>query len=1046
MEDIHKELECAICCSVMADPRQLSCNHSFCLRCLHAASEQTVQDVNKLVMKCPYNCGETTVSDVRGLRRHPIVTNLCFNLRRRNFTTLNSSSIDMCDYCCRDISQPDLLMCNKCSAFLCRRCVSDPTHEFLCNVQQKFYPFFYGWQAAEAELVKKLATGSVHNARIHKVARLFVPCNLLTVSCTVKADSATTIASEGSTSLTQRVLVFAANNDKAGNPKGILPRFARRIEQKGFVPSTCKQLSTSYKVQEIQARQLAILQAVRDLLTRKETAAMLLKNSESIADPLFWDGGLANDCAVLADMQLTLVKQLYVPIKKKIQVLEALEGFKTSGNVTSHKSDHWTRHLQLVHRLESFSNRQNAEEQALIDELDDFVQNLLRKQHKAYEKWKEQKPRDGEAAVLHDGVRPTGRQEHEDMLTVLGFCHKVQLEIVDALEIVYQDTSTAAAMGGEAREPTIAKEKRELLNMIRNVQQVRIFHRQYFYCAAYGRTVSTRENTRPFPVTVPRPAERNSTLSLPNLLQTLQPKLHEFREDGNRRQKEQIEKVLVQTLELLHREQILQLREGVQEARDQLMLYVEPGSVTALLEQVTPRLDSLDVGASCTDVHDLQCIQMLWVKAFESAKGEADDRDALEQTLARKYTELSRLTEDRAAEPNPPLDGENPGDVLVADETDAPRGYLSHPSRRRSGGFAGQLKQAQGRHRVPPAGAQAAEGEPDACGGSANFGGDFFFRREQGLQLGDRLTRGVVDSLGKYMRTVTCQRDLLQECMKPVPEAAGRGRETVRVNREKMIGEAADSLELHLKVVENLRMLLKAVQGCRSATRKFQLLAQVITILHRLQALKDGLGPDSVKDVPEADMLVAIAAMQDLQNAVKDNSSVLSLPPAHPSEPLLSWIAKQSSFTSLGLMEWCFPEAPNYWHVAESPFTPDTAQKKVSVERASNLSGRAAFVKSIVAAFFLTAASSVSVKHDVPSYELDVASHVPLYKGEYLCDNHKEPLSFVVNGQTGDVQLDFPPQTCFQLSCSSINWIMRSPTVWLIANGAVLYALRRRAS
>ena len=99
---------------------------------------------------------------------------------------------------------------------------------------------------------------------------------------------------------------------------------------------------------------------------------------------------------------------------------------------------------------------------------------------------------------------------------------------------------------------------------------------------------------------------------------------------------EQIRRVLWQTLELLQREQILQLREGLQQTKEGLVLHMAPGG-TDLWAPLRPAEACVWPAWATGDVHELQVIQMLWSNAatrLGSGKGSDDSAAAAEAPAA----------------------------------------------------------------------------------------------------------------------------------------------------------------------------------------------------------------------------------------------------------------------------------------------------------------------------------------------------------------------------------------------------------------------------
>ena len=251
-----EELECAVCRDVMCDPRVLSCQHVFCLRCIDLSSDRaqvtpglgdavgafasddddddafdagdghfspnaaaaavspsahpslhgamfTASGGSTVTVKCPFGCGRTSVSDVRSLPRNVLITKLCQGLRERTHRRATAAGEPQaCDMCCaEDLNRT---LCGKCAAVLCAECSAGETHTFFCGVATRSFPFTIAWEAARAGLAAKLGERGVgpEAVRITRVRRAAVPCHFLQVKATTRIGS-------GETACTREVLVVA---------------------------------------------------------------------------------------------------------------------------------------------------------------------------------------------------------------------------------------------------------------------------------------------------------------------------------------------------------------------------------------------------------------------------------------------------------------------------------------------------------------------------------------------------------------------------------------------------------------------------------------------------------------------------------------------------------------------------------------------------------------------------------------------------------------------------------------------------------------------
>lgn len=215
----------------MLDPRALSCQHLFCLKCLfHLVNDDRG---STLIVKCPFNCEPTTTkSGVKGLPKNSLVSSWCEKVRRSR--TLSDAHV--CEYCDEpleigspetsapskeEVKRPswsdyqarrkDLVggtmaststhrqamnaigngrkrcRCEGCSAVLCDGCLSSPssTHSFLCAQQsagdapsQLTYPFYLTAASVAMTMKAMSSTGAWRGSRISVVEcqPVYVPC------------------------------------------------------------------------------------------------------------------------------------------------------------------------------------------------------------------------------------------------------------------------------------------------------------------------------------------------------------------------------------------------------------------------------------------------------------------------------------------------------------------------------------------------------------------------------------------------------------------------------------------------------------------------------------------------------------------------------------------------------------------------------------------------------------------------------------------------------------------------------------------------------
>ena len=621
---MEEELQCVVCRTIMCDPRVLSCQHMLCLRCSHGVSDRAKTDVT---VKCPFGCGVTEVTDVRTLPRNTTVSNLCSGLREEK----HKQNMLPCDYCCEggegeETDKPEI--CPTCKAAVCESCKAENSeHDYLCRSDERYYPFFIGWNAASDNLKKHLNRRGLSNATIKTVSRLYAPSHSLRVHTKWKIQT--------STITTTKPLLTLCDNQLGS------PSIVAEVEASGLKPLYSKQLSILYRLQEARGRQLALLKALDELLSNSELSKHLNDFSSSISNPTSWDGGLSNDIATLTEMLLLIYKQLCAPLQRKIHIISVLEGLSPlpGGNTKSSRAESRLL-LNIVADMEEALRKQGQEEEEVFNKLQSTTTTLLQQQYMAYETWKgtvdHKQVIPATTAVLIGGAELikigngsqekyaasnsdnsskskiifsiskivysglyditvvyaspqdtsitlsvgdncitleltatggfdlfasktindihlsnlnktitligidrtlgadfqavevaysqhnlnsetltnnvfsssksyTGSVQHEESLAVMAFCHHMQLEILNTFDLIYEEASEEYwknSPKNEAleKEANIRHERFDLLSVLRNVQQVRIFQRQYYNCGVSGILQLTFSQPRPFPV------------------------------------------------------------------------------------------------------------------------------------------------------------------------------------------------------------------------------------------------------------------------------------------------------------------------------------------------------------------------------------------------------------------------------------------------------------------------------------------------------------------------------------------------------------------
>ena len=426
-DGITAELECPICRAVLTDPRVLSCQHVFCLRCIdmssdrakvtssphggaaantresretsmqtsysHASLSQAAGGAGSSIVtvKCPYNCGRTEIPDVRSLPKNPLISNICFALRKRQFSSEMAEEGEvMCDVC--SAQSNEATFCEKCSTVLCTGCASGATHNFFCGTQIQKFPFLTGVAAAEAS-VKRMVSLRLGipeaKVRVNGVKKMLLPAHLLRVVSKLKVG-----VSE--TSVSYRALTLLGSTEW-GEHSHVNESLTTTIEQRGAEPLTSSQLEVLCKMQDIKARQVALLELIDSFLKSSPASTHIRKHSATIDDMTRWDGGLAADCATLIDMLLSISRHLCSPLSRKVRLLATLEGLHQcspgqanglSNTVQQRLKRELQRHLQHTTKAEAALDGLTAREKTLFTSVDNEVQRLLALQHTAFSTWK----------------------------------------------------------------------------------------------------------------------------------------------------------------------------------------------------------------------------------------------------------------------------------------------------------------------------------------------------------------------------------------------------------------------------------------------------------------------------------------------------------------------------------------------------------------------------------------------------------------------------------------------------------------------------------
>ena len=324
-------------------------------------------------------------------------------------------------------------------------------------------------------------------------------------------------------------------------------------------------------------------------------------------------------------------------------------------------------------------------------------------------------------------------------------------------------------------------------------------------------------------------------------------------------------------------------------------------------------------------------------------------------------------------------------------------------------------------------------------------------------KIGDRLTKGVVDGLLKYTKLVILQRKRLEECIVELGAQEG-SLGPLLVQKQRAVGAEADKLEVHLKIVEHLKKLLKLAQSCRSSSKKFELLSQVVLVLRKLQVGGSGSVPDKVDilslqawiDEIQHNEDQSLGTWSDTSSDGSTDSSEVQTAVGDPvvQQSLLAWFVRTESMTEIGLLERCLTTNGNCWDVPQLEFKPTQQSKKNCHQRAVAMTDKNWPID------LLICCSTLFLQQKFPFFEewqiemnsvpsecdFQVVSHIPFYKGEYVVPGGKTSQHFIINGQTGAVFAADPPLSLHRQLFQIVKDVLRLPTTWFVLNAVGLWA------
>eukprot|EP00755_Sulcionema_specki_P030139 Sspe_Gene.18460::Locus_6623_Transcript_1_1_Confidence_1.000_Length_3641::g.18460::m.18460 len=1176
MEGIEGELECAICHSLMADPRVLSCQHSFCLRCLHVASGRDRQQY--FMVKCPFSCPTPTEVScgIRSLKRNTLITNISHSLRSQRFNPPPAGL--PCDACS---AETPLTFCPQCTALLCSSCIVGEDHSFVCSSVKddtKVYPFFCGWSLVHWKLRKRLAVLGYRRAKVLFAKRLHIPCFVERVRHSVRV---------GDMELKTRMEV----------PVFDVGQFKSSVEREGHRPVESSELSILFRLQETRSRETTLIRTLDLLLSKSCIASTLDRNSMRIDNALHWDYGFSNDCVMLSDMMLTVHNLVYRPLTRKISVLAMLEGLRNLQHVSENTSELnyekaeavMSQQIQLLTTVESFLERQNADEVRTAQRVQKRVRSLLLRQHSAYSSWREGMqpvvlqahhtrctgqatviPRDcdglthvvagigsggracytfavgfegvytvlvkylcgedergvtvvvngkslppmlwtftggwtkvgtyqlsigllrgtneivfhnpqgcapdiGELQVTYSPVgtfhslppaerSPKLDPHHLEACRVLGVLHHLQLQVVQSLLHIHEEAWSAIwdrshDAPHNVKDKAVYDDQCELLGVLKNIQQARIFQRQYFNCALVdGHSLSSHtSSTALFPVVVLHPQESPTPPdhTFPNLLQALLPRIRELREQhqshvlrdpGNSILCKQLQILLEQTLDAMNHEHSLQLREGVQIARHILRKRLNGGG--DLLEM----LYMASFATSSPEVESLQLIQSEWTSVIGTIRN---------------------------------------GGMLFSADSDNTGGNSSSSSSSSSVG-TDMAPVTPSTEQVPP--------ESFASSASSDTTTDhdtIDLSQELVYELCSSFTRGVVRGMTLYTDFIKAQRSQL-DSMATIIQSTESSEVAWRQQTE--IAVVANKLELHLRVVGHMQILLQMAQN-RSAVPRLRILHQLIAVLRMLHQDPGFMSSPTDKGVdriihqsrPES---FDRRTLEEMQHYItKYLSSDPPVPWAHVShattpptatnpllppkqdrvppkrqgipallqhlqkirlsgqsdEPLLWWVVHCTPLKDLLMATANLGGGPLCWESSAIDYSDAENASECNMgvlESGKRIREQAdLLVRNRMQMFSLTSILHMSLfspwlapREVTRSVEEGGwACYAPFYTGKIIVEGDDTQHVFLANGQTGTVFVSLPRPSLLWVGVDMVKGILRHPVSWVLGNAAVIY-------
>eukprot|EP01060_Flectonema_neradi_P004906 TRINITY_DN13235_c0_g1_i1.p1 TRINITY_DN13235_c0_g1~~TRINITY_DN13235_c0_g1_i1.p1 ORF type:complete len:480 (+),score=110.01 TRINITY_DN13235_c0_g1_i1:192-1631(+) len=476
-----------------------------------------------------------------------------------------------------------------------------------------------------------------------------------------------------------------------------------------------------------------------------------------------------------------------------------------------------------------------------------------------------------------------------------------------------------------------------------------------------------------------------------------------------------------------------------------------------MLQNLTPEQREAMLGIQrWTTVQDLQSVQLIWNKVVaECKKPDSDDSDP--QPEGRTH-DVGVGTTDVQSEP----EVERPAPVIPNVEMAAGIHNLLPPLYPTDDEALTEVFADAGIELDSPSESLFASTETLSTA-SADVSDDAITELQK--KIGDRLTKGVVDGLLKYTKLVILQRKRLEECIDDLGAQEGVLPGPSLLQKQRAVGAEADKLEVHLKIVEHLKKLLKLAQTCRSSSKKFELLSQVVLVLKKLQVGGSGSVPDRMDvlslqawiDEQNTEQLATASNCSSDDAAHSTESSELDPTDNNNNPSLLAWFVKTEAMNEIGILERCLTTNGSCYEVPLSSFKPTPQSKKECHTRAVAVADKNWPLD------LLVCCSTLLLHRKIPLFEewtvqmdsvpvdcdFQVVSHIPFYKGEYVVPGGKSGQPFAINGQTGTVYVVDPPLSLHQQLLQTVRDVLRRPSTWFLLNGAALcfkFATRRPPS